>query len=187
MVEWTQTTLEENVHIRKARPADWKTCLNLDHSASTDYSWRMEEREHEGIIDVSFQPIHLPRQVQLSYPREGEALAAGWESCDLFLVASEGKICAYLAARSLPGHGLAWIQDLVVAPERRRQGLGSQLMHEAAAWAVDRQLQRLVVELPTRNYPGVCFCRALGFSFCGYHDHHWRNRDIALLFGLNLR
>lgn len=176
------------MHIRKAHANDLKSCLQLDHSITTEQAWRMEEQEHDGAVTIRFQPIRLPREVHLPYPRQGEALALGWASCDLFLVASNGReICGYIAARSLPGNGLAWVQDIVVAPEWRREGIGRQLLHEATAWAVEQGLQRLVVEVQTRNAPGISFCRALGLSFCGYHDCHWRTRDIALLFGTNLR
>lgn len=176
------------MHIRKARANDLKSCLKLDHSITTEHAWRIEEQEHNGALTISFQPIRLPREVHLSYPRGGEELAQGWAGCDLFLVASNGReICGYTAVRVLPGNGLAWVQDIAVAPEWRREGIGSQLLREAAAWAVEQHLPRLVVEVQTRNVPGISFCRALGLSFCGYHDRHWRTRDIALLFGSNLR
>jgi len=176
------------VHIRKAHANDLKSCLQLDHSITTEYAWRMEEQEHNGVLTIAFQAIRLPRPVPLAYPRQGEELALGWAACDLFLVASNGReICGYTAVRALPGNGLAWVQDIAVAPEWRREGIGSQLIGEATAWAVEQHLQRLVIEVPTRNAPGISFCRALGLSFCGYHDHHWRTRDIALLFGSNIR
>jgi GNAT superfamily N-acetyltransferase len=79
------------------------------------------------------------------------------------------------------------VQDLVVDSGWRRQGVGSRLLRDVAAWASKQGLGRLVAEVQTRNHPGVCFCRTLGLSFCGYHDHHWRSQDIALLFGQSLR
>jgi len=175
------------VHIREARPADLQACLGLDHSVVTGYAWQMEEQERSGAITVTFQPVRLPRRVRLSYPREGKELADGLEGCDVLVADEGGQVCGYVATRVLPGHGLAWTQDLVVDPARRRQGAGSQLLHAAAARASEQGLQRLVVEVQTRNHPGVCFCRTLGLSFCGYHDRHWRTQDIALLFGLSLR
>lgn len=179
---------ESGVYIRKARSADLERCLSLDHSVVTEYAWRMEEQERERGITIAFQPVRLPRRVRLPYPRRGEDLAAGWKGCDLFLVAADGgRVWGYVAARELPGHGLVWVQDLVVDPDRRRQGIGGRLLREVASWAVDRGLERLVVEVQTRNDPGVRFCRALGLTFCGYHDRHWRTQDIALLFGLGLR
>lgn len=176
------------VHIRKARPADWKACANLDHSNLTDHAWRMQEREREGTITVTFRPIRLPRPVNVPYPRQGDDLVAGWQQCDLFLVAQEGKqTCGYVTARALPGHGLGWVQDLVVDRAWRRQGLGSKLLQEAASWARQQHLWRLIAEIQTNNYPGICFCRSQRLTFCGYHDRHWRTWDIAVLFGQTLR
>ncbi len=175
------------MRIRKALPTDTGACLKLDHSVLTDHAWRIEEREHQGAITLTFQPIHLPRSVPVPYPRQGKELTACWEECDLFLVAEDKGIIGYVTARSLSGHGLVWVYDLVVDAARRRQGIGRALMAEVASWASGRGLERIVMEVPTRNYPAICFCRALGFSFCGYHDRHWRNQDIALLFGVHLR
>ncbi len=175
------------MHIRKARSRDLTACLNLDHSIVTEYAWKMEEQEREGGVTVAFQPVRLPRSVDLAYPRQGDDLAAGWSGCDLFLVANDGhRIRGYVTARVLPGHGLLWMQDLVVDKDWRRQGVGGQLFRQAVAWASEQGLERLVAEVQTRNHPGVCFGRALGMSFCGYHDRHWRTLDIALLFGLTL-
>jgi GNAT superfamily N-acetyltransferase len=176
------------VHIRKARPTDFKGCIKLDHSVSTEYAWRMEEQELEGGITVAFHPVRLPRQVHLVYPRQDEQLMAGWEGCDHFLIASNGRrVCAYVTARALLGHGLVWVQDLVVGPEWRRQGVGTQLVQETVSWAVDQGMKQLIIEVQTRNHPGVCFCRNLGLSFCGYNDRHWQTRDIALFFGIDVR
>ncbi len=169
------------MHIRKARERDFKACLDLDHSVVTEYAWRMEEHESEGTITVTFLPVHLPRQIHLSYPRQGKDLVAEWENCDLFLIGIDGgKPAGYVTAIAFPGHGLAWVVDLVVDIRWRRQGVGSQLLREAATWASDQGLRRLVLEVQTRNHPGVCFSRAQGMSFCGFNDHHWRTRDIDL-------
>lgn len=175
------------MRIRKARPADAEFCLKLDHSILSDHAWRMEEHEYQGSIMLTFQPVRLPRSVPIPYPRQGKELIAGWEECDLFLVAEEREIIGYVTARSLMGHGLAWVYDLVVDPAHRRQGVGRSLMAEVISWASGKGLGELLVEVPTRNHPAICFYRALGFSFRGYHDHHWRNQDIALLFGTHLR
>lgn len=176
------------VYIRNARPADLEVCATLEHSIVTDHAWRMEERERGGGVTVSFKPIRLPRQVRVPYPRQGESLTTGWEQCDLFLIAGQDdRICGYVTARALPGHGLAWIQDLVVEPVFRRQGLGRQLLQRATSWALEMGLCRSVAELHTRNYPGIRFCRSCGMTFCGYHDRHWRTQDIAVLFGQSLR
>jgi GNAT superfamily N-acetyltransferase len=176
------------VNIRPARSADWEYCADLDHSSTTDYAWRMEEREQNGSISITFEPVRLPRQARVPYPRQGGNLAAAWTGCDLFLVAEvKGQIQGYATVRGLSGHGLAWVQDLVVHRSFRRQGIGSEMLEKVAAWAREEDLHRLVVETHTRNYPGICFCRSQGLSFCGFDDQHWRTNDIAVLFGRRLR
>lgn len=176
------------MRIRRAQPADREHCLRLDSTVLTEYAWRMEEREEAGGIAVNFQKVRLPRPVVVPYPRQGEDLVAGWEACDLFLVAEEEKrLVGYTTARSLPGHGICWIHDLVVDPAHRQKGIGRNLVGHVAAWALEKGLRELVMEVPMRNYPATCFCQALGFSLRGYHDRHWRTSDIALLFGTSLR
>lgn len=176
------------VRVRKSQPADREHCLRLDHTIITEYAWRMEEREDAGSIVVSFQTVRLPRPVTVPYPRREEDLIAGWDACDLFVVAEEDKrVVGYATARALPGHGVCWIHDLVVDPAHRQKGIGRALVSHIAAWALERGLKELVMEVPLRNYPATCFCRALGFSLRGYHDRHWRSSDIALLFGVSLR
>ena len=48
-------------------------------------------------------------------------------------------------------------------------------------------LVRLVVEVQTKSYPAIRFCRSRGLTFCGYSDHYWPSQDIALFFGESLR
>ncbi|MBN1955645.1 MAG: GNAT family N-acetyltransferase [Anaerolineae bacterium] len=176
------------MHIRNAHPRDWKSCVSLDHSIMTDYAWRIEEQEHENMMTRSFQSIRLPRQVKVIYPRGEAELRADWSKADLFQVAvGDGKVCGYVTGRVFFGHGFLWLHDLVVDPRWRRQSVGSQLVRTAATWARELELRRILIEVQTRNHPGVSFCRSLNFSFCGYNDQHWRTQDIALLFGLNLR
>lgn len=179
---------DATVKIRKARSADWELCTTLNHSTVTDHAWRMEEDEKEGAITVTFRPVRLPRQARVPYPRQGDDLVAGWEQSDLFLIAEEdSQVRGYVTARALPGHGLAWVQDLVVDRICRRQGLGSKLLEQVVVWALQSHLPRLVTEVQTRNHPGVCFCQSRGLTFCGYHDRHWRTKDIAVLLGQTLR
>lgn len=176
------------MHIRKARSADWEACANLNHTNVTDRAWRIQECEREGVITVTFQPIRLPREVAVRYPRQDKELVTGWEQCDLFLVARSGKqVYGYVTARSLPGHGIARLQDLAVDAEWRRHGIGSELLQRAVTWARDKSLLRLVAEVQTTNYPGISFCRSQGLAFWGYSDWYWRTQDIALFFGQTVR
>jgi GNAT superfamily N-acetyltransferase len=109
-----------------------------------------------------------------------------WESADLVLLAEQGtKLCGYIVLTVVPSSGIGWIGALVVANSMRRQGIGSMLVAAARRWARYGQGQNVrafMLELSTKNYPGVAFCRKEGFNFCGYTDYSFSNGDMVLLF-----
>jgi len=180
------------MRVRPARPRDLEACGALDHSCTTDRVWQMETRERSDALTVTFRVARLPREVQVKYPLRGEDLLAGWQWCDGFLVA-EGverapvQIYGYVALTAQVEHGIAWVGDLVVDRPWRRRGIGTALLQAAGQWGRDHDLMRLVVEVQTKSYPAIRFCRSRGLTFCGYSDHYWPSQDIALFFGESLR
>ena len=56
----------------------------------------------------------------------------------------------------------------------------------ATVWASEYHLRQILFEIPTTNFPCILFAKALGFSFCGFNDHHFANREIALFFSLSI-
>ncbi len=83
------------------------------------------------------------------------------------------------------GEGL--IYRHVVAPEHRRQGIGSQLLEYTQRWALERKLRSLAVSLHTKNYPAIEFYRSHGFSFCGFSEQTYNNQQIVLHFSRSVR
>ena len=61
------------------------------------------------------------------------------------------------------------------------------MLKAAQAWGQQEGLKRLMVAVQTKNYPGISFCEKHGFVFCGFNDHYFVNRDIALFFSLKIR
>lgn len=176
------------MQIRPARPRDLEKCRGLDHSYTTDQVWQVEMREENGVLTGVFREALLPREVRVDYPRHGETLWAGWKRRDGFLVAAgEGRICGYVGITAQDEHCIAWVGDLVVDRQWRRQGIGTLLLRAAAQWGREQGLSRLVVEVQTKNYPAIRFCQSRGLTFCGYSDHYWPSQDIALFFGESLR
>ena len=174
--------------VRPAEPKDLVPCGLLDHSSTTDRVWQMENRVENSARTVAFRPVRLPREIELSYPRQGEDLLAGWRRRDGFLVAEmSDDVCGYVALTVQPEHGLAWVGDLVVDRSRRRRGIGTALLRAAATWGCKHNLVRVTVEVQTKNYPAIQFCQACGLTFSGYSDRYWPSEDIAVFFSGRLR
>ena len=176
------------MQVRPARPRDLELCSVLDHSYTTNHVWQMETRGVNETLTIAFRVARLPREVQVNYPRQNEGLLAGWRRRDGFLVADEhGHVYGYVALTAQVEHGIAWVGDLVVDRPWRRRSTGTVLLQAAAQWGQDHGLGRLVIEVQTKNYPAIQFCRSRGLTFCGYNDHYWPSQDIALFFGESLR
>lgn len=174
--------------IRAARAEDMETCASLNHSYTTAHVWQMETRDVNGAITITFRAAHLPREVQVDYPRQGADLLTGWRQRDEFLIAQEDeRICGYVTLSAALEHGTALIGDIVVDRPLRRRGVGTRLLQSAVEWAYDHHLRRVLVNVQTKNYPAIRFCQSRGLSFCGYNDHYWPTQDIALSFGRIIR
>jgi GNAT superfamily N-acetyltransferase len=143
----------------------------------------MDNRQTSGAWGVLFRTVRLPREIEVDYPRQGEGLLAGWRRRDGFIVAEvDEQVRGYATLAVQPEHGLVWVGDLVVDRSQRRCGIGTALLKAAAQWGCKRDMVRLTLEVQTKNYPAIQFCRACGLTFCGYNDHYWCNEDIAVFF-----
>jgi ribosomal protein S18 acetylase RimI-like enzyme len=175
--------------VRNASLADLNRCLPIDGSYTTEHVWQMyiEEKETE-TRNISFRTMRLPRPMNVSYPREPEYLVGNWQKGDCFLVAEDaGQIVGYLDMTVEAWHKSGWINNLVVAKERRRQGIGTTLLRAAMRWAEARSVRTIMLETQTKNYPAMSFYQKHGFVFSGFNDHYYTNQDIALFFAYELR
>ena len=169
--------------IRAAQSADLSQCLALDASYETDYVWQVENREESSQISLAFRTIRLPRPMKVLYPRDPRQLNAGWDACDAMLVADDNRsLVGYAALAKRAAQSAVWVQDLIVARPARRNGVGSALLAGINRWAREEKLGRIIVELQTKNYPAIQFCRKQGLTFCGFSDQYYPNRDIAVFF-----
>ena len=139
-------------------------------------------------ISVAFREVRLPRPMRVSYPRDPERLIDEWTyAASLVVAESAGAVVGYQVISTGPAPGSAWITDLVVGLAHRRQGIGTRLLSAAKLWCQEEGLDRLILELQSKNYPATCLARKLGFVIAGYHDHYYPDGDIALFFALDLR
>jgi GNAT superfamily N-acetyltransferase len=136
---------------------------------------------------VNLREVRLPRPVQVPYPRNTYALADEWQLKSAMFTARVNEPMAYICLNAQSAAEVVWITDLAVAPEARKRGVGLALLKTAEAWALERGSRMLFFETVAKNHPAIRMAQKFGFEFCGYNDHYYANRDVALFFGRSLK
>jgi len=172
------------MRVYPAELADLNQCYKINRMYTTDYVWQMQSRNNGRSTDIRFDTIRLPRPMQVEYPRSPDELHDHWQEDGCFLVARNryDEVIGFIDARPLRWQNLLWVTNLVIDKPYRRQGGGTLLVEYAAQWALKRNLHKIMLDMQTKNYPAISFAQKLGFQFCGFHEHYYPNRDIALFF-----
>lgn len=174
--------------IRPAIANDLPRLIAMDHSCLSDYVWQLELRREPSQITSSFREVRLPRTIPVTYPRDPVTLSDEWTQRDVILVAvREDMPIGYIAAKVEYTSPTVWITDIVVAPERRRQGAASALLTAAQDWASKRSVRRIILEMQSKNQPCIRLAQKFGYEFCGYNDQYYSTQDVALFFGRGLK
>jgi ribosomal protein S18 acetylase RimI-like enzyme len=174
--------------IRPANSSDFPRLMAMDHSCSSDYVWQLELRSEPRRVTANFHEVRLPRSVAVTYPRNPSILADEWMKRDVLLVAMQGETpVGYAGAVEEGVSSVAWVMDLVVAPQARRKGVASALLTAIQAWAVERGVRRIVLETQSKNHPCIRLAQKFGYEFCGYNDRYYPTQDVALFFGRALK
>jgi GNAT superfamily N-acetyltransferase len=174
--------------VRMAELADLNLCYEMDGSYATEYVWQMQAHEGERSIDVRFDTVRLPRPMRVSYPRHPDELLPNWRRGECFLVAADpsGQPIGFLDMTAQAWHATGWIRNLIVHRNYRRQGVATALVGAARYWALDNELDKIMLETQTKNYPAIRFAQKHRFVFCGYNDRYYSNGDIAVFFSSTL-
>lgn len=176
--------------IRDGLESDIDACLNLDHDYQTDHVWQMRMLQNTGEWQITFTTERLPRTLDVVYPVHRKRIERAIPDNHCFLVAAskdEPAILAYLVMHHEPVYQVGWIQDVVISRIYRRQRIGTRLINVAQRWAAEKGIVQLTAEIPTKNVPGIQFFQNRGFSFCGFNDQYFANRDIAVFFSKAMR
>lgn len=96
-----------------------------------------------------------------AYTRDMPALEKGYRNSLLILAAYEGDQLAGIARAVGDGATIVFIQDILVAPDKQRQGIGTALLKAM----LDRYANVRQIELTTDSRPEtIAFYKSLGFS-----------------------
>ncbi|MCB2127914.1 MAG: GNAT family N-acetyltransferase [Rhodobacteraceae bacterium] len=102
----------------------------------------------------------------------------------VLLEAPEGFLIGRIVA------GEAEILTLAVDPDRRRQGVGSQLTGRFMAWAEAAGATRAFLDVAAGNLPAIGLYRSLGFAEIGRRKDYYRaaggSRDDAVLMAAEI-
>lgn len=177
------------VIFRDAVETDVPYCLALDSDFQTEHVWQMTVQDNGDEIQINCRRQRLPRQLDsrhIGVPAKLE-LALRRDYCFVVIQDSvNNQLLGYITLRVDENSQVAYLQDIVVDRACRRRSLGSRLVHVARVWASEFQLRQIIFEIPTINYPCIVFAQALGFVFCGFNDHHFDSREIAVFFSLSI-
>ncbi len=180
---------------RPASEDDFEGCLAIDHSFETDRVWQMSVSEGTAAKQIQFQMVKLPQKKLVVYPYAAGRLVQRWCASEWFLVGEananveagrSSRLQAYITAATEKITATAWIFDMVVAPDYRRQGYGSHMLALAGEWARQQNAQQLITAVATQNHPAMNFVQRHGFNFCGYNEAAYQSREISLFFSLKL-
>jgi ribosomal protein S18 acetylase RimI-like enzyme len=92
------------------------------------------------------------------------------------------KPVGYIKLLSQEKSGVARVSDLVVSSPIRRQGIASGLIVASMDLSTNRGFHTLVLEIQSKNNPGIKLASKMGFNFCGFQDHYFPNQELALFF-----
>ena len=176
------------IEIRPATREDIPYIVSIDHAYQSNYVWQMDFLTEESQLSINFREVRLPRPVIVEYPRQPNRLSVEWDERAVVLVGIlAGEIVAYLSISEDVAPTTAWVTDLAVNPNCRRQGIASALVLAAQEYSTRRRNRRMVLEMQSKNHAAIRLVKKLGYEFCGYNDHYYENQDIALFFAQALR
>ena len=171
-------------NIRPVSANDLSRLVALDHSCLSDYVWQLELRREAGQATANFREVRLPRSIEVKYPRDPLSLTDEWKRKDVMLVAlHKGIPIGYLCVMAEQASSVAWVTDLVVAPEQRRKGAASALLMATQDWCLEGGVRRLILEMQSKNQAYIRLAQKFGYEFCGYNDQYYLTQDVALFFG----
>lgn len=145
------------MRIRPATSADLPALMALEHSAATAAHWSFEQYR----------------------------AALSESSHAALVVEKDSQTLGFLIARSI---GTEWeLENIVVAAQAQRRGLGTQLLDEFLDRALDRRAESVFLEVRDSNLPARHLYEKRGFVECGRRQHYYLDPvEDAIIYRLVL-
>ena len=169
--------------VRKAVAPDSELLSKFEHAVKTDCVWQMMQQNDSGKVVTTFSEIHLPREMRLTYPKSPDTMLERWKNYSVVLVACMHKVpVGYTALNGSFSDRILWIKDLVVDELWRRKAVATTLIQSVNDWGKPRGYSSVILEMSSKNYPGICLAQKCGFDYAGFNGAYFSNNDIALFF-----
>lgn len=176
------------IQIRPTVATDLARLMGIEHSVTSEAVWQLEIRRETGQVAATFREVRLPRAIQVQYPHNNFSLADDWiKRSMMFTAVMEANQVGYISLLERGTGSTVWVFDLVTDAAHRRRGVASALLAAGQAWAESRSHRRLILEVQSKNVPAIRLAQKYGFEFCGYNDHYYINKDVALFFAKILK
>jgi ribosomal protein S18 acetylase RimI-like enzyme len=135
--------------------------------------WKLQERK----LDRPFRKVYDqgdPNDWLASYADAGSA-----SDFEFLLAETSGSAMGLLTWKPVGWNGTAWLLDIRVRENARRQGVAGILVENLKRDVRARRLRGINLETQTTNYGAVRFYQKHGFGLAGFHDHLYSNKDTA--------
>ena len=97
-----------------------------------------------------------------------------------FTAIEDGKVVAYVIGRIIAPEGE--IYRVAVAPNKRQRGIGYRLLDYAVKTSKGQGLERLFLEVRSRNIPAIKLYTAYGFKKIGIRKNYYKDpQDDAIV------
>jgi ribosomal protein S18 acetylase RimI-like enzyme len=152
------------IKIRRATAAD---------EAAID-QWQQSMENLDEYLAVQVSDVRDPQAARqrfwdwLRQPRDRK-VPTGWERIDLVAVEESGAICGYAVVNfgmhdPLTGQPEGYVSELHVWPEYRSRGVAAGLLEMAEAFAAQRGVPYLTLQVPATNQAAIQLYKNAGFK-----------------------